>query len=46
MTVDARTLLLTIAFRHRINEPNIEAGFERFPLDNDGAGQATANEVR
>jgi anti-anti-sigma factor len=23
-----------------------EAGFERFPLDNDGAGQATANEVR
>jgi anti-anti-sigma factor len=23
-----------------------EAGFERFPLDNDGAGRATANEVR
>jgi hypothetical protein len=28
--MDARTLLLTTAFRHRINEPNIEAGFERF----------------
>lgn len=25
-----RDLLLTIAFRHRINEPNIDAGFERF----------------
>jgi hypothetical protein len=30
MSVDARTLLLTTAFRHRISEPNIEAGFERF----------------
>jgi hypothetical protein len=32
-TVPATTtgqLLLTVAFRHRINEPNIEAGFERF----------------
>ena len=28
--MDARTLLLTTAFRHRISEPNIEAGFERF----------------
>jgi hypothetical protein len=28
--MDARTLLLTTAFRHRINEPNIEAGFEQF----------------
>src|SRR5580658_7798906 len=28
--MDARSLLLTIAFRHRINEPNIEAGFEQF----------------
>jgi hypothetical protein len=28
--MDARTSLLTTAFRHRINEPNIEAGFERF----------------
>jgi hypothetical protein len=28
--MDAKALLLTTAFRHRINEPNIEAGFERF----------------
>ena len=28
--MDARYLLLTTAFRHQINEPNIEAGFERF----------------
>jgi hypothetical protein len=28
--MDVANLLLTIAFRHRINEPNIEAGFERF----------------
>jgi hypothetical protein len=28
--MDVRDLLLTTAFRHRINEPNIEAGFERF----------------
>ena len=27
---DAVALLLTTAFRHSINEPNIEAGFERF----------------
>jgi hypothetical protein len=30
MTMDVIALLLTTAFRHRINEPNIEAGFERF----------------
>ena len=30
MTPDAHDLLLTTAFRHSINEPNIEAGFERF----------------
>lgn len=28
--MDARALLLATAFRHRINEPNIESGFERF----------------
>jgi hypothetical protein len=28
--MDARALLLTTAFRHRINEPNIEIGFEQF----------------
>ncbi len=28
--MDATTLLLTTAFRHRISEPTIEAGFERF----------------
>src|ERR1700687_1996651 len=28
--MDAATLLLTTAFRHRISEPNIETGFERF----------------
>ena len=28
--MDAKSLLLTAAFRHTINEPNIEAGFERF----------------
>jgi hypothetical protein len=28
--MDAKTLLLTTAFLHRINEPNIEAGFEQF----------------
>ena len=30
MTAEAIALLLTTAFRQRINEPNIEAGFERF----------------
>jgi hypothetical protein len=28
--MDAKALLLTTAFRQSINEPNIEAGFERF----------------
>lgn len=28
--MDARSALLTVAFRHRINEPNVEAGYERF----------------
>jgi hypothetical protein len=28
--MDARSMLLTAAFRHSINEANIEAGFERF----------------
>ncbi len=28
--MDAKSLLLTAAFRHTINEPNIEAGYERF----------------
>jgi hypothetical protein len=30
--MDTRSLLLTTALRHRINEPNIEAGFARFRL--------------
>jgi hypothetical protein len=28
--MDAKALLLITAFRHRINEPNIDAGFEQF----------------
>jgi hypothetical protein len=28
--MDAKSLLLTTAFRHTINESNIEEGFERF----------------
>ncbi len=28
--MDAKSLLLTTALRHSINEPNIEAGYERF----------------
>jgi hypothetical protein len=28
--MDAKSLLLATALRHRISEPNIEAGFERF----------------
>ncbi len=28
--MDVRSMLLTTALRHRISEPNIEAGFERF----------------
>jgi hypothetical protein len=28
--MDATALLLTVTFRHSINEPNIEAGYARF----------------
>jgi hypothetical protein len=28
--MDSRNLLLSIAFGHRISEPNIESGFEKF----------------
>ena len=35
--MDATALLLTTALKHRINEPNIEAGFERFSALTDGA---------
>jgi hypothetical protein len=28
--MDTTALLLTIAFHHRISEPNIDAGFEKF----------------
>jgi hypothetical protein len=28
--MDVRNLLLMIAFRHRLNEPNVEGGFEQF----------------
>jgi hypothetical protein len=36
--MDAVALLLTAAFRHVINEPNIEAGYQRFAgLTNDVA---------
>ena len=35
--MDARALLLTTAFRHRISEPSIEAGFERFAALTGGA---------
>lgn len=34
---DARDLLLTTAFRNVINEPNIEAGFDRFSALTGGA---------
>ena len=46
--MNVRELLLTVAFRHRINEPNIEAGFERFraltqePVDYDAFAGAVA----
>jgi hypothetical protein len=40
--MDATALLLSIAFRHRIHEPNIEAGFEQF---NALIGQAIAYEA-
>jgi hypothetical protein len=35
--MDATALLLTTAFRHRISEPNIEAGFEQFIVLTDQA---------
>ena len=35
--MDATRLLLSTALAHRINEPNIEAGFERFSALTDGA---------
>ena len=35
--MDPRTLLLTTAFRHRISESNIEAGFDRFAALTGGA---------
>ncbi len=34
--MDARSLLLTTAFRNVINQPNIEAGFEQFAALTDG----------
>jgi hypothetical protein len=45
-------LLLTAAFRHRINEPNIEMGFERFmvlighPVSYDAFCDAVAGSLR
>ena len=35
--MDGKALLLTTAFRHVINEPNIEAGYERFAALTGGA---------
>jgi hypothetical protein len=35
--MDAVALLLTIAFQHVINEPNLEAGYERFATLANGA---------
>ena len=35
--MDARTLLLTAALRHRISEPNVEAGYERLVALTEGA---------
>ena len=40
--MDAVSLLLTTAFRHVINEPNIEAGYERFAALTVGAVDETA----
>jgi hypothetical protein len=50
--MDAKSLLLAAALRHRINEPNIEAGFERFraiaggPVDYQAFCDAVATCVR
>jgi len=35
--MDAVALVLTTAFRHVINEPNIEAGYEQFAVLTNGA---------
>ena len=35
--MDAIEALLAVAFRHAINEPNIEAGYERFAAFTGGA---------
>jgi hypothetical protein len=35
--MDAVALLLATAFRHLINEPNVEAGYERFAVLTGGA---------
>jgi hypothetical protein len=40
--MDAVALLLTTAFRHVINEPNVEAGYERFAALTNGAVDETA----
>ncbi len=40
--MDAVASLLTVAFRHRIDEPNIEAGYERFAGLTGGAIDADA----
>lgn len=40
--MDAVALLLTTAFRHVINEPNDEAGYERFAALTNGAVDETA----
>jgi hypothetical protein len=50
--VDSKSLLLTTALRHGINEPNIEAGFQRFtalaeqPVDYNAFCEAVAECVR
>ena len=44
--MDAVALLLTTAFRHVINEPNIEAGYERFAALTAGAVDETAFRAR
>jgi hypothetical protein len=40
--MDAVALLLTMAFRHVINEANIEAGYERFAVLTNGAVDESA----
>ncbi len=46
MTPDARGLLLSTALRNVINEPNIEAGFQRFAaLTRDAIDFGTFSEV-